>query len=131
MYYQADGKFIRLAIAGRNCLVLHYQTVCCDEIRIIFLTNKNKPSLCSNNLEEVRDEWERVKLAYEILRDPRTRKRFDRHEVLADPGAAVGRAAAGAALSGLAGVGSGLFAVGAFAFGKITGGEEQEQPESA
>lgn len=82
------------------------------------------PGSC-NNLDDVRDEWERIKLSYEILRDPRTRKRYDRHEVLADPGAAVGRAVADAALGavgkGLAGVGSGIFAMGAFALDKLSG----------
>lgn len=80
---------------------------------------------CSNDLDDVRDEWERVKLSYEILRDPKTRKRYDRHEVLADPGAAVGRAATDAVLGamgkGLAGFGSGLFAMGSFAFEKMAG----------
>ena len=76
-------------------------------------------------MDDVRDEWERIKLSYEILRDPRTRKRYDRHEVLADPGAAVGRAVADAALGAvgkeLAGVGSGIFAMGAFALDKLSG----------
>ena len=92
------------------------------------LSNSHFPHLPrteSNNLDDVRDEWERIKLSYEILRDPRTRKRYDRHEVLADPGAAVGRAVADAALGavgkGLAGVGSGIFAMGAFALDKLSG----------
>lgn len=85
----------------------------------------------SNNLDDVRDEWERIKLSYEILRDPRTRKRYDRHEVLADPGAAVGRAVADAALGavgkGLAGVGSGIFAMGAFALDKLSGDTKHDR----
>ena len=64
-------------------------------------------------------------MSYEILRDPRTRKRYDRHEVLADPGAAVGRAVADAALGvvgkGISGIGSGIFAMGAFALEKMNG----------
>ena len=89
----------------------------------------------SNNLDDVRDEWERIKLSYEILRDPRTRKRYDRHEVLADPGAAVGRAVADAALGvvgkGIAGIGSGIFAMGAFALEKMSGesAAKKEQQE--
>ena len=79
----------------------------------------------SNDLHDVRDEWERIKLSYEILRAPRTRKRYDRHEVLADPGAAVGRAVADDALDvvgkGIAGIGSGIFAMGAFALWKTSG----------
>lgn len=71
-------------------------------------------------------------MSYEILRNPKTRKRFDRHEVLADPGGAVTRAVTDAALGavgkGLAGVGSGLFAGVAFAFDKLAGDEDKPRP---
>lgn len=50
------------------------------------------PGKC-NNLEEVRDEWERIKLAYEILSDKKLRLKYDRHSALNDPAAALGRAA--------------------------------------
>lgn len=73
------------------------------------------PGSC-NNWEEVRDHWERVKLSYEILSDPKRRKRYDRHEALADPGAAMKRAAVNAAFSGVANVGKGIFSMGNFAF---------------
>jgi hypothetical protein len=46
------------------------------------------PGSC-NNLSDVRDHWERIKLSYEILSDTKMRKRFDRHEALADPGKAM------------------------------------------
>jgi len=72
------------------------------------------PGSC-NNLNEVREEWERIKLSYEILSDPKRRKRYDRHETLADPGQAVQRAAVNAAFNGVTGVGKGIFNVGAFA----------------
>lgn len=72
------------------------------------------PGSC-NNLNEVREHWERIKLAYEILSDPKRRKRYDRHEVLADPGQAVQRAAVDAAFNGVTGVGKGIFNMGAFA----------------
>jgi len=56
------------------------------------------PGRCSN-LEEVREEWERMKFSYEILSDPLKRKKYDRNssaaEVLEDPAAAMGRAVAG------------------------------------
>ncbi|KAL7459367.1 hypothetical protein ACHAWC_011820 [Mediolabrus comicus] len=56
------------------------------------------PGKCSN-LEEVRNEWEKVKFSYEILSDPKSRKSFDRNssvaEVLEDPTRAVGRAVVG------------------------------------
>lgn len=76
------------------------------------------PGSC-NNLDDVRDEWERIRLSYEILKTPKLRKRYDRHEVLNDPGAAVRRAAADAAWSGVkgiaTGVGKGLWNVASFA----------------
>jgi DnaJ-class molecular chaperone len=86
------------------------------------------PGSC-NNLDDVRDEWERIKLSYEILRNPRSRKRYDRHEVLADPGAAVGRAVREAAIDavgkGLSGIGSGIFKVGALALEKFSGEDKK------
>ena len=72
------------------------------------------PGSC-NNLYEVREQWERIKLAYEILTDPQRRRRYDRHEALADPGQAVQRAAVTAALRGVTGMGQGMWNVGAFA----------------
>lgn len=73
------------------------------------------PGSC-NNLDDVRTQWERIKLAYEILSNKKLRKRYDRHEVIADPQAAIKRAAmdaAGSAAKGAAaGIGRGVFAVG-------------------
>lgn len=63
----------------------------------------------SNDLDEVRDQWERIKLAYEILSDNRMRKRYDRHEVIADPSSAVKRAAMDATGNAIKGVGKGFF----------------------
>ena len=74
----------------------------------------------SNNLDDVREEWERIKLSYEILSDKKTRKRYDRHAMLANPGAAMGRAAFDAVGKGITGLGLGLFSVGAFAVRQIT-----------
>mmetsp|Transcript_13152 Transcript_13152/g.26733 ORF Transcript_13152/g.26733 Transcript_13152/m.26733 type:complete len:360 (-) Transcript_13152:2224-3303(-) len=60
------------------------------------------PGQCQN-LDEVREEWEKVKFSYEILSDPKARKSYDRNssvaEVLEDPGAAVGRAVVGGAFT--------------------------------
>jgi hypothetical protein len=47
----------------------------------------------SNNLDEVRDEWERIKLAYEILSDRKLRLKYDRHSALNDPASTLGRVA--------------------------------------
>lgn len=82
------------------------------------------PGKC-NSWEEVRDHWERIKLSYEILRDPKRRKRYDRHETLADPGAAIKRAAVNAAIDGVKSVGGGIFSVGAFALQKMAESAKQ------
>jgi len=50
-------------------------------------------SVHSNNLDEVRNEWERIKLAYEILSDRKMRLKYDRHSALNDPASAFGRLA--------------------------------------
>lgn len=44
----------------------------------------------SNNLSDVRDEWERVLLSYEILSDHRQRLKYDRHSTLSNIGYVVG-----------------------------------------
>jgi len=86
----------------------------------------------SNNVEEVRDEWERIKLAYEILKDRKTRRRYDRHEMLSDPNAAMQRAALNVMGKGLKGMGKGIFNIGAFAVQQMskpdnTNGKQQEE----
>jgi DnaJ-class molecular chaperone len=83
--------------------------------------------LLSNNLEEMRDQWERIKLSYEILTDKKTRLRYDRHEVLADPKAAMQRAAMDAVGNGIMGLGKGLFGFGAFAVKSVTDSAKEEK----
>lgn len=72
------------------------------------------PGRC-NSMDDVREEWERIKLSYEILVDRKLRVRYDRNSALADPAAAVGRAALGTIGWGLSGVGKGLIEVGKMA----------------
>jgi hypothetical protein len=90
------------------------------------------PGSC-NSWEEARDHWERIRVSYEILRSPVLRKRYDRHEVLSDPPAALRRAAVGAAVRGARTVGQGLFqglvSAGSFAFEQMT--KERQPPPSA
>lgn len=76
------------------------------------------PGSC-DNLDDVREQWERINLSYKILKDVKLRKRFDRNEVIADPGKAVQRAMFDAAGSAVMGVGKGLFSVGAMAVGQV------------
>jgi hypothetical protein len=91
------------------------------------IIHKNDPSvlatLVSTSLADVRDEWERVKLSYEILSDPKTRKNYDRNssvaEVLKDPGGAVGRAVVGGAMSGIGLVLGGAWKLGEMATKKV------------
>lgn len=44
----------------------------------------------SNDLNDVRDEWERILLSYEILSDHRQRLKYDRHSTLHNIGHVVG-----------------------------------------
>ena len=92
------------------------------------------PGKCTN-LEDVRDEWEKVKLSYEILSDPKTRMNYDRNsvaaEVLNNPGGAVGRAAVGGAMSGIGLVLSGAWKLGEMATKKMyesTAAEKAKAP---
>ena len=64
------------------------------------------PGSC-NSIEEVEEEFERVKIAYEILSNKKRRLQYDRNTAIADPGAAMARAATDATLSM---VGAGLSA---------------------
>jgi DnaJ-class molecular chaperone len=77
------------------------------------------PTGCSS-MDDVREQWERMKLSYEILSDRKTRMRYDRHESIAttldDPSAAMKRAAGKAVSKGAMNLGKGLFDIGAFAF---------------
>jgi len=80
------------------------------------------PSNC-NSFDDVRDQWERIKLSYEILSDKKTRMRYDRHEslaeVLEDPSAVVARAAGDAVKAGAQNLGKGILGVGIFAFEQL------------
>ena len=44
----------------------------------------------SNDQDDIRAEWERVKFSYEILKDKKLRMKYDRHSALNEPAAAVG-----------------------------------------
>jgi len=69
------------------------------------------PGKC-NDLDQVREEWDRIKFAYEILTDKQKKARFDRNSVVKDPSAAMGRAAMDFVGWGLNGVVGGVFEVG-------------------
>ena len=86
--------------------------------------NNILPGSC-NNLDDVRDQWERIKLSYEILSNPKTRRRYDRHDILSDPNAAMQRAIVNAAFDGISNVGKGIFGVGAFAVQAIIKGNDK------
>ncbi|CAJ1908686.1 unnamed protein product [Cylindrotheca closterium] len=86
---------------------------------------RHSPSLPSgcNSFDDVRDQWERIKLSYEILSDRKTKMRYDRHEslaeVLEDPSAVVARAAGDAIKAGALNLKKGIFGVGTFAFEQL------------
>jgi len=77
----------------------------------------------------VEDEWERIQISYNILSERKRRMQYDRHEVIADPGAAMQRAALGAVAAGAVSIGKGMFHIGFSAFDLITGkkGGEKKQ----
>ena len=58
-------------------------------------------------------EWERIQISYNVLSEKKSRMQYDRHEVIADPGAAMQRAAVGAAVAGVVSIGKGIFHFGA------------------
>jgi len=72
------------------------------------------PGKC-NSLDDVRDEWERVKLAYEILSDKKLRIKYDRHSALDDPAAAVGRMTLDVVGWGVTGLAKGVIELGGMA----------------
>ena len=86
--------------------------------------NNILPGSC-NNLDDVRDQWERIKLSYEILSNPKTRRRYDRHAALSDPNAAIQRVVMDAALNGITNVGKGLFGIGSLAVQAMTKGNDK------
>ena len=81
--------------------------------------------VCSNNADDVRDQWEKIKLSYEILSDKKTRLRYDRNTFLSDPSKAVQKAALNAVGKGLSSVfsaaGKGIFKLGSLAADSISG----------
>ena len=69
------------------------------------------PGKC-DTLDEVRDEWERIKLSYEILSDKKMRLKYDRQSALNDPGKALGRVALDTVSWGVTGFAKGIFHIG-------------------
>lgn len=83
------------------------------------------PGSC-NDMDEVREHWERIRMSYEILKSPKLRTRYHRNEALADPAKAAKRAAVDAAFNGVASIGKGVFNLGSMAFNQaIKGGNKQ------
>jgi len=58
--------------------------------------------------------------------DNKTRKRYDRNEMIADPGAAMRRAAIGATMNGVSSIGKSLFGLGAKVVESLSNGKEQK-----
>jgi len=86
--------------------------------------------MLSNNLEEVTQEYERIKLSYEILSDRKRRLRYDRNIAIADPAAAMSRAAMNFVGWGLIGVGKGVLKLGELAINQVTSNEDPKDEES-
>lgn len=83
----------------------------------------------SNNHDDVEAHWERIQISYKILSEEKTRKQYDRHDLIHDPGAAMQRAAVGAAVAGVVGIGKGIFDVGASALDLVLGGKDETAKE--
>ncbi|KAL7560068.1 hypothetical protein ACA910_016129 [Epithemia clementina (nom. ined.)] len=81
------------------------------ELHIVMIHRNILRGSC-NNVQDVRNHWEHVKLSYEILKDPLRRKRYDCNEVWSDPGRAVRRAATEAALEAVFSAGKGVWGIG-------------------
>lgn len=86
------------------------------------------PGSC-NDLDEVRQEWERIAWSHALLVDPARRRKYDRHEAWADPAKAMRRAAAQAAWDGLASVGRGLWKAGRGAVSTVWQVQQQQQQQ--
>ena len=86
------------------------------------------PGSCNDEME-VREHWERINWSYRLLSNPVRRRKYDRHEMLSDPGRALGRAAARAAWSGVVSAGKGLWNVGSKAVTTIV--QEAEKASAA
>lgn len=86
------------------------------------------PGNC-NNQDDVESEWERIQISYNILSEKKTRMQYDRHEVIANPGAALQRAVMGAAVAGIVGIGTSIFHVGSLTLGHMIG-EDRETNSS-
>jgi len=85
------------------------------------------PGRC-NNLDDVRDEWERVRFSYKILSDKKMRARYERHSTISDPGASLRRTAFNAAGRGLGMVVGGVLSL-AFGSDKDDEGDNKEESE--
>ena len=85
----------------------------------------------SNNLDDVRDEWERINLSYDILTNRKLRLKYDRHTAIEDPAAAFGRFALNSIGWGVGeiakGIGKGVFTVGEFAVHSLTKDQEEQR----
>lgn len=92
--------------------------------------SKVLPGRC-NNIDDVEAEWERIQISYNILSERKVRMKYDRHELIDDPGAAMQRAAVGAAAAGVTTIGKGLFRMGASALDLVLGGGDKKDDNNA
>lgn len=100
-----------------------------DAIRNLNEPTSILPGAC-NNLQEVRDHWERINWSYALLQNPATRRKYDRHVAWADPAQALQRAAVAAAWDGVTSLGRGLWKVGTGAVTTtLTTIQKQQQQE--
>jgi hypothetical protein len=87
------------------------------------------PGKC-DNLDDVRDEWERVKLSYEILSDKKLRKKYDRHSALSDPASTIGRMAADVMGWGMSSFAKGIMNLGDSVIKNVKEGQKHGEENS-
>mmetsp|Transcript_44727 Transcript_44727/g.108460 ORF Transcript_44727/g.108460 Transcript_44727/m.108460 type:complete len:298 (+) Transcript_44727:99-992(+) len=76
------------------------------------------PGRC-NTVEDVMVEWDKITLSYQILSNPKQRKRYDRNEMVADPSGAFQRFAWDVTTSSISAVGKGIVGLGTAAVENI------------
>ena len=86
------------------------------------VTHLTRCSLFSNDQDDVRDQWERIKLSYEILSDKKLRIKYNRHSALDDPTSAFGRMSMDILGWGMTALAKGVFHVGDLAAKNVKNG---------
>ena len=94
------------------------------------VTHLTRCSIFSNDQDDVRDQWERIKLSYEILSDKKLRIKYNRHSALDDPTSAFGRMSMDILGWGMTALAKGVFHVGDLAAKNVKNGTKGGQKKA-